>query len=370
MTSQRRILSIGAAPGGDEPLELAARHPTRQAPFQLVVDLDGQAVLAAEPRVGFMHRGDEKVLEVRDFRQALLLADRHDWLSPIASELAVALAIEDALGLVAPERATWTRTLLLECTRIATPLLLAGAAMPDPHALALHAQWTGLLESATGNRVHPMFTRIGGVAAPLSPAWLDDAGRWLVACADALPGIADRSGQRWAGLAGVGVLDPDAALGIGVTGPVLRACGVGTDRRRDEPRLAYAELEVPVPVTASAGDVPARYAVLLADAEASIALARACVQRLGELGEGPFDTRLPKAVRVPDSTVVADVEGPLGVVGVLLVSTGDKVPARIKLRTPGFASIQAMARGLSGVRREQLADAVMSYFVVAADVDR
>ena len=371
MDSRHLVASVGAAPPADLVLDLGDTHPTQQSPFQLALTVTDDVIVTATPRVGFMHRSDEKVLEVRDYRQDLLLADRHDWVAPFAAEIAAALAIESAMGLVPPERATWARTLLLELTRVAVGLRFTGAAVPDPIAAGLDRGFVDLQESLTGNRVHPMFTRIGGLAAPLPAAWLQQAEAWLHEVGVALPAIADRSAERWAPLAGVAALAADRALDLGVTGPVLRSAGIGLDLRRDAPTLAYPELgHLLTPATGVGCDVPGRYTRLLAEAEGAVGIALSCVARLRELGEGPFDVRLPKVVRVPESTSYADLEGPLGVTGVLVVGEGDKVPARLKLRTPGFALMQAMAAALPGVRLGQLADAVKSFFVVASSVDR
>jgi NADH-quinone oxidoreductase subunit D len=171
--------------------------------------------------------------------------------------------------------------------------------------------------------------------------------------------------------AGVAVLTTADALSIGVSGPVARASGVDLDLRRDAALLFYPQLEdlLKVPV-ASAGDIPSRYEILLAQLPVSIDLIAAASARLRELGEGPVNVPLPKVVRVPESTSYGEFEGPLGRSGYLLSSIGEKTPWRLKLRTPSFTNVQALARALPGTPLAALAPAVTSFFFVVGDIDR
>jgi len=370
------LLGIGTVVGLDCDAELVLdpRHPARHPGFLLQITVDADDVVtSADPQVGFMHRSAEKLFESRDLRQAMLLADRHDWLSSFTSELVTALAIEEALGMLPPERATWTRMLLAEVERIQAtiPFLAVAAGTARPSMEAMRARITSILESITGARMHPGFARIGGVGAAIAD---DDRAALRSALVD-LESQVHEWQQAVDGetvdLEGIAVLTADQAVGFGLGGPVGRASGVDLDLRRDDPYLAYADLAevVEVPVRAE-GDARARYLVLADQLPVTARLALACLDRLDELGEGPVDTPLPKVVRLPEGTTYASVEGPLGISGILLVGAGDKYPWRMKIRSASFATMQAMTTALVGVPRTDLADAVMSLPVVMGDVDR
>jgi NADH-quinone oxidoreductase subunit D len=153
------IAGIGLAPG-EIRIDLGEFHPSSQGGFQLHLTLDGEVITGVEPRIGFMHRGAEKLFEVRDYRQIMMLANRHDWYAPFSSELGVALTLESAMGIHPPERATWIRMLLAEFTRISALI----AFLPTPQTQQVRNRIADLFEFVTGNRVHPMYARIGGVA--------------------------------------------------------------------------------------------------------------------------------------------------------------------------------------------------------------
>lgn len=372
MAVRELVVAIGVARHlpHDLALDLDPLSPAGQAGLQLDVRVDGEVIVGADARIGLMHRSAEKLFEVRDYRQVLALANRHEWLSAFASELCVALTAEQALGITPPERATWARTLLAELTRITASLALIGQVERAP-ALDLRERLVHLQEVATGGRLHPMFVRIGGTAAQLDRAWLDAVDVVLDDVDTALGAMSERVLASLAPFAGVGVLTHDAAIEVAATGPVGRASGIDLDLRRDAPYAAYGELadRITVP-TASDGDVVARYRLLLEQLPVSIALMRACTDRLRTLGDGPHDVPLPKVVRVPEGTTYGQVESSLGVAGVLLVSTGEKAPWRLKLRTASFANVQALARGLIGTRLDQLGVVVPSFFFVMGDADR
>jgi NADH-quinone oxidoreductase subunit D len=369
------LIGIGAAAflPCDEALPLLEHHPVANPGFQLRITVEDGIVTAADPLVGLMHRSAEKLFESRDLRQAMALSDRHDWLSALSSEVGVALTLESALGITPPERATWIRTLLAEANRISASLaFLAPVTGPARAELeALRERFVSLQEQVTGGRVHPGFARIGGVAAPID----DDS---LVGYLDALTtlrGLVARTSdtvQAYADpLAGVASLSRDDAVDLGTSGVVARASGFDVDLRRDDPYLSYGELaDHLVVVTRTAGDVPARYAVLVDQLPVSASLVSACIDELRRLGPGPTDVTLPKVVRLPEGTFYSWIEGPLGISGCLVVGSGEKTPWRMKIRSASFATMQALGPCLVGTRYEQLSDAVMSFPIVMGDVDR
>ena len=369
------MIGIGAAGylPADDRLPLLEHHPVVNPGFQLALTVEDDLVTAARPLVGLMHRSAEKLFESRDLRQAMALADRHDWLSAFSSEVGVALTLESALGITPPERATWIRTLLAEANRISASLAflapVAGATRIELEAL--RERFTSLQEQVTGARVHPGFARIGGVAGPVDAGSLDDYLDALAVLGALHARVADAVSAYAEPLAGVARLSRDAAIDLGTSGVVARASGLDLDLRRDDPYLSYADLaDHLVVVTRDSGDLPARYAVLVDQLPVSAALMSACIERLRQLGAGPVDVTLPKVVRLPEGTFYSWIEGPLGISGCLVVGAGEKTPWRMKIRSASFATMQALGPCLVGVRYEQVADAVMSFPMVIGDVDR
>lgn len=375
-STRREVLGIGLAASlaCDGVLPLAPHHPIAHPGFTLTLEVDEEeTVRAADAEVGLMHRSAEKLLEARDYRQAMLLANRHDWLSAFCSEVTVALAAEDALGLVPPERATWTRTMLVEAQRVSAALAFLAPVAGSQRAAAddLRERFADTMEALTGARVHPGYARIGGVAHPATADVLADYQELAASATAASEPLAEAVAAYAAPFTGVARLTREQAVGWGTSGTVARASGFDLDLRRDDPALAYAQLadQLEVPFRAE-GDVPARYALLVDQVRTGSALVAACARRLVELGPGDVDVPLPKVVRLPEGTTYAWLEGPLGICGALVVSTGDRTPWRLKLRSASFASMQAMTAALAGTPRAAVAEAVMSFPVVIGDVDR
>ena len=248
--------------------------------LQLALVLDGDVVVSADPVVGFLHRGAEKLFEVRDYRQLVMLANRHDWLSAFSNELGIVLAVERMLGMQVPDRAVWLRTLLAELNRVLNHLLFLGAADPSRGAgrFAEREALQAVMEEATGGRVHFQSNRVGGLHEDVPRGWTDRVRTRAGRRAGRAAGAARRPTTGSA--TGVAVLAPAVVLAHGVSGPLARASGVDLDLRRDEPYLAYGELDVPVAVTRAAGDAAARFACVLDQVAGSLDLADACLDRL------------------------------------------------------------------------------------------
>jgi NADH-quinone oxidoreductase subunit D len=370
-TSQQVRVGVGAARylGVDIALDLGDLHPTGHAALMLDLQVAKGIIQTADPIVGFLHRSTEKLFEARDYRQILMLANRHDWLSAFHGELGVALVVEQALGLAPPERATWARTLLAEFTRITALLLLLEPIAPD--LLRWRENFVSTQQEATGNRVHPMITRIGGLARPLDMEWLNRAGALVSALQVDWSEVIAGATQAARTQRGIAVLSTADAASYGVTGPVGRASGLHLDLRIDPGYLAYPLLEpVSVDFPDAAGDAEARYLHLLSEIRVSLDLVQQCIAVVRNMGAGPVDVALPKVLRAPEGSWYLRVEGPLGSVGYLLVSTAERTPWRLKLRTPSFSHAQALVAALPGTPMDRLADALRSMFLVVGDIDR
>ncbi|RJL22565.1 NADH-quinone oxidoreductase subunit D [Bailinhaonella thermotolerans] len=363
----------------DMTLNIGPQHPSTHGVLRLRLTLDGERIRACEPIVGYMHRGAEKLFEVRDYRQILVLANRHDWLSAFANELGVVIAVERMLGMETPVRAVWARTLLAELNRVLNHLMFlgsypleVGAITPIFYAFRERETLQHVMEEISGGRMHYMFNRVGGLKEELPAGWLDRTSAAVADVRARLPYIEDlifgneifRARTR-----GVGVLGREAIMQYGVSGPIARASGVDFDLRRDEPYLAYGELDVPV-VTRQEGDCLARFECLLDQVRVSLDLADACVERLRDLPPGPINQRLPKVLKVPEGHTYAWTENPLGVNGYYLVSRGDKTPWRLKLRSASYNNIQVLRELLPGHLVADMIAILGSMFFVVGDIDK
>ncbi|WP_245880594.1 NADH-quinone oxidoreductase subunit D [Streptomyces zhaozhouensis] len=362
-------------------LNIGPQHPSTHGVLRLRLVLDGERISRAEPVVGYMHRGAEKLFEVRDYRQIVVLANRHDWLSAFANELGVVLAVERMLGMEVPERAVWLRTLLAELNRVLNHLMFLGSyplelggLTPIFYAFTEREGLQRVLEEVSGGRMHYMFNRVGGLKEDLPAGW---TGRARAAVAEARAGLPRLSelvlGNEvfQARTRGVGVLRPETARAYGVSGPIARASGVDFDLRRDEPYLAYGELADTLRVvTRTEGDCLARFEVLLDQTANALDLADACLDRLAELPPGPVNQRLPKVLKAPEGATYAWTENPLGVNGYYLVSKGEKTPHRLKLRSASFNNIQALRELLPGTLVADMVAILGSFFFVVGDIDK
>jgi NADH-quinone oxidoreductase subunit D len=377
-TTTTTTVGVGGAagPGSDLLLDIGPQHPSAHGALQVALTLDGDRIATAEPVVGFMHRGAEKLFEVRDYRQILVLTNRHDWLSAFSNELGLVLALERMMGIEVPVRAVWLRTLLAEINRVLSHLAFLGA-LPGADAPSTAADRDALqavMEELAGGRVHFMFNRIGGLKDDMPLGWRERCRGALAAVRGALPALAAyvRSPSFVAATRGVGVIGPALVGQYGLSGPVARASGSGLDLRVVEPYLAYGDLPAGVlrTVTRAEGDCLARFEVLLEQVGVSLDIAGACLDVLATLPAGPVNVRLPKVVRAPEGETYCWTENPLGINGYWLVSRGEKTPYRLKLRTASYNNVQVLREILPGARVADLVPVLTSLFFVIGDIDK
>lgn len=397
MTTER-IVGVGAGAGGfgdhergggdelateDMVLNIGPQHPATHGVLRLKLTLDGERIVGCEPIVGYMHRGVEKLFEVRDYRQIIVLANRHDWLSAFSSELGVVLAVERMLGMEVPTRATWARTLLAEMNRVLNHLMFLGsypleigAITPMFYAFRERETIQQVMEEISGGRMHFMFNRVGGLKDDLPAGWLDRASAALAAVRGRMRDIEEiilGNEIFKARTQGVGVLSPALVQAYGVSGPIARASGVDFDLRRDDPYLAYDELAsdgLLRVVTRHEGDCYSRFSMLLEQVKVSLDLADACIERLRSLPAGPINQRLPKILKAPEGATYAWTENPLGINGYYLVSRGEKTPWRMKLRSASFNNIAVLPEVLNGRVVADMVAILGSMFFVVGDIDK
>jgi len=388
LTAGSKEITVGMGAGAlettDMVLNIGPQHPATHGVLRLRLVVDGERIVSAEPIVGYMHRGAEKLFEVRDYRQIMVLANRHDWLSGFANELGVVLGVEAMLGMEVPQRATWIRTLLSELTRVMSHLVFLGsyslelgAITPVFYAFRQREELQAVLEEATGARMHLMYNQVGGLKADLPAGWLGRADAAIQAVRAQLPDLENLlAGNEiiHARAHGVGVLTPEMIAAYGVSGPIARAAGVDMDLRRDEPYLAYGELFAEGGpgrvVTRTAGDALARLQCLMEQVHVSLDLAEHCLGVLGSLPQGPVNVKLPKIVKVPEGHRYTQTENPLGFNGYYLVSRGEKTPWRLKLRSASFNNVSVLSAVLPGNLLADMVSILGSMFFVVGDVDK
>jgi NADH-quinone oxidoreductase subunit D len=382
-----RVLVGSLAPGAlptvsDEPpagtvlIDLGPDHPSHAGLIELQLWTQHGVITSAQVVVGAMHRGVEKLFEVRDYTQILMLADRHDWHAPFFGELAVALTAEQMMGLTVPERAVWLRTLLAEHTRILSHsgflTWVARRGSTDPDLARVREALRQQTAALTGNRIHPMVNRIGGLAADADAGWLQaEAGVMTEVRTTAQVLVELVGSDPVAELThGVATLDVATIAEYGVSGPAARASGVDLDLRHQQPYLAYADLaDLIDPPRSVVGDAQARLTVLAQEMITSSRLVDACLERLAGIG-GPVAAKLGKIIRLPEGEGYGAVEAPLGIAGVYLSSRGEKTPWRLKLRTPSFNNIASLESLLVGVEVDSLEATLASVGYVVGDIDK
>jgi NADH-quinone oxidoreductase subunit D len=301
----------------------------------------------------------------------MMLANRHDWVSAFSSELSIALVLEDAMGILTPERATWSRLLLAEMNRVTAGLIMLGASAPNFSHLLTHREvFLELLEQLTGSRIHPMFNRIGGIATACDPQWLDCLLSTSEGVQHALADLPRQILQEFAPLTGVGVITSEEINTYGLSGTLAWAAGVNNDLRVTAPYLAYQDVHTLVPATRNLSDIPTRFVLIAEQILARLTIMDAAIEWLKSEGAGPTSVQLPKVVRAPELTTYGAIEGPLGTMGVLLDSVGEKTPWRLKLRTPSFATIQSFESILVGLPLTALVPMLKSCAFMVGDADR
>jgi len=358
-------------------LNLGPQHPATHGTLRIVARLDGEQVVQADVVCGYMHRGYEKLTEVRTYPQITTLINRIDWLSSFANEVPFILAAEDLMEVEAPPRAQWIRTLFFELSRIANVTLFIGemgvqlgALTPVFFAFRDREYVLNLIESATGGRFHPNFDRIGGIKDDLPKGWIvetKDAMRRIRGYCDELEDLLMGNEIFEARTRGVGVIPPDVGLSYGLSGANIRASGVDWDLRRDEPSpLAWKELDWRV-WTHPDGDSFARYWVRLQETREAT---RIVDQILDGLPSGPIQAKVPRIIKVPAGEAWAHSENPLGEMGYYIVSQGGLGPIRCKIRSASFHNISIVPWLLKGVYVPDIITILASLYFILGDIDR
>jgi NADH-quinone oxidoreductase subunit D len=358
-------------------LNIGPQHPATHGTLRIVVQLDGEQVVSAEPIIGYMHRGYEKLTEVRTYPQVTTLVNRIDWLGHFANEVPFILAAEELMEVEAPPRAQWLRTIFFEMARIANITLFLGdmgvqlgALTPVFYAFRDREHVLNLMEAVTGGRFHPNYDRIGGLKEDLPKGWVDEAKGAM----DRIRTFCDQMEDLLVGNAifetrtrGIGVIPSDVALGYGLSGANLRASGIDWDLRRDgRTPLAWKEADWKV-WTHPDGDSFARYWVRLQEVREATGIID---QLLDGLPSGPIMAKVPRIIKVPAGEAWCSTENPLGEMGYYIVSKGDLGPFRCKIRSASFSNVSVMPWVLRGVYVPDVITILASLYFILGDIDR
>ncbi|MDP9342684.1 MAG: NADH-quinone oxidoreductase subunit D [Actinomycetota bacterium] len=357
-------------------LNIGPQHPSTHGVLRLVLELDGERIARAEPVIGYMHRAAEKLAEVRDARQTLVLMNRHDWLSAFNNELGWVMAVERLAGIEVPERAQWIRTMMAEWNRILNHLMFCGsfplelgAMTPMFYAFREREMIQDLMESCTGARMHHSYARVGGLKDDLPRGFVQHSAEvlaWVRKKLRDFETLILGNEIFVARTRGIGVLPPEVAVSYGASGPVLHASGVPMDPRKDEPYEKYAEVQFDIPVGRN-GDAYDRLWVLVQRMWESCKIIEQCMDRLPA---GSYRASgLPKTVKI-DGEVYVRTENPLGLMGYYLVGNGSKFPYRLKMRTASFSNVSLLPSLLEGNLLPDLIAIMGSIFFVVGDIDR
>ena len=358
-------------------LNIGPQHPATHGTLRIVVRLDGEQVIAAEPVMGYMHRGYEKLVEVRTYPQVTTLINRIDWLGSFANEVPFILAAEQLMEVEAPPRAAWIRTILFELSRLANVTLFLGdmgvqlgAITPVFFAFRDREYVLNQIEAVTGGRFHPNFDRIGGLKDDLPKGWIAETRgvmeKMRTFC-DELETLLMGNEIFEARTRGVGVIPADVALSYGLSGANLRASGVDWDMRRDNPcGLVYDHVDWKV-WTHPDGDSFARYWVRLQETREATYLVE---QLLDGLPSGPITAKVPVIIKVPAGEAYVATENPLGVMGYYVVSKGDLGPFRVKIRSASFNNISVVPWVMRGVYVPDVITILASLYFILGDIDR
>jgi NADH-quinone oxidoreductase subunit D len=358
-------------------LNLGPQHPATHGTLRLVAKLDGEQVVSADVVCGYMHRGYEKLTEVRTYPQITTLINRIDWLSHFANEVPFILAAEQLMEVEAPPRAQYIRTAFFEMARIANITLFIGemgvqlgAITPVFYAFRDREYVLNLLEAATGGRFHPNYDRIGGLKDDLPRGWVaeaHDAMRRIRSYCDELEDLLLGNEIFETRTRGVGVIPADIGLSYGLSGANIRACGVDWDLRRDSPSpLVWKDLDWRV-WTHPDGDSFARYWVRLQETREATKIVDQCLEGLPA---GPIQAKVPRIIKVPAGEAFVSTENPLGEMGYYIVSQGGLGPFRVKIRSASFNNISIVPWLLKGVYVPDIITILASLYFILGDIDR
>lgn len=382
-------------------LNFGPQHPAAHGVLRLILEMDGEVVNKADPHIGLLHRGTEKLIEHKTYLQAIPYFDRLDYVSPMCQEHAFALAVEALLECEVPRRALFIRVMFAELTRIlnhimniTTHALDVGATTPLLWLFEEREKIMEFYERVSGSRMHSNYFRPGGVAQDLPDGILDDIQVFIQQFTKRLEDVENLLNENriWKQrLVNIGVVSQKEAMDWGFSGPVLRGSGIAWDLRKSNPYDVYGEMEFDVPIGKS-GDSYDRYLVRVEEMYQSL---RIIQQTIDKIPSGPIKTDDPKIApptrvkmkesmeaminhfklytegyNVPKGQIYSCVEAPKGEFGVYLYSDGTNRPYRCRIKAPGFAHLQGLDFMARGHLMADVVNIIASLDIVFGEIDR
>ncbi len=384
-------------------LNMGPSHPATHGVLRLKIEMDGEIITHAEPDVGYLHRGDEKIAENMTYNQFIPYTDRLDYLAPLANNVHYVLAVEKLLGVEdkIPERCQYIRTICCELARISAHLLGLGAFAMDTgaftvfvHTFTEREKIYYLIEALTGARFTSSYTRVGGLARDLPEGWLTELEKFLDEVEhnfDETDQLLTRNPIFLERTQGVGVISQEDAIDYGLSGPNLRGSGVEHDLRKSNPYMIYDRFDFEIPI-GSKGDAYDRYVIRILEMRESVNIIRQCVK---DIPEGPINIDDGKIVlaskekvmthmeelihqfmlvtqgqNAPAGEVYFGAENPKGELGFYIHSLGGGTPDRLKIRAPSFVNLSILSHLLPGHMMSDVVAILGSLDFVMGECDR
>jgi NADH-quinone oxidoreductase subunit D len=390
-TNQTKNMTINFGP----------QHPAAHGVLRLVLEMDGEVITRADPHIGLLHRGTEKLIEYKTYLQAVPYFDRLDYVSPMCQEHAYALAVEKLLGCNIPRRAQFIRVMFSEITRllnhimaITTQALDVGAMTPLLWMFEEREKMMGFYEKVSGSRMHSAYIRPGGVHQDLPRGLLEEIANFIKQFPQkisAMENLLTENRIFKQRLVDIGVVSKQQALDWGFSGPMIRGSGIAWDLRKSQPYEIYGELDFDVPIGKN-GDSYDRYLIRVQEMYESIKIIEQCIAKIPEGEVVTDDKRVAPPKRadmknsmeslinhfklytegyhVPAGEVYGCVEAPKGEFGVYLISDGSNKPHRCRVRAPGFAHLQGLEFMVKGNLLADVVTVISTQDIVFGEVDR
>ncbi len=357
-------------------INMGPQHPSTHGVLRLVLRLDGETVVGSQPVVGYLHRGIEKLSESKTYVQITPLTDRLDYVASFSENLGYIGAVEKLLGIEVPQRAHYIRVVLAELQRIASHLIWLATHALDIGAMSVFLYCfrereyiLDLFESFCGARLTYHAVRIGGLLEDIPDGWTEECRKFLDLFPSRLKEYENLLSENRIWLQrtiGIGVIPPDEAINMGLSGPMLRGSGVRWDIRKAQPYAAYSDFDFEIPIGKNC-DTYDRYLIRLEEMRQS---RRIILQALDRLPDGAIRAKIPRRLKPPVGEAYHSVEGPRGEMGFYIISDGSEKPYRVKFRSPCFVNLQSLPRLIDGHLVADIVAVIGTLDVVLGCVDR
>jgi NADH-quinone oxidoreductase subunit D len=366
---------------GEMILNMGPQHPSTHGVIRFVIKSDGEVISEADPEIGYLHRGLEKIAERVNYHQYMPYTDRLDYLASMNCNIGYAMTVEKLAQIEVPERAEYIRVIMAELNRIASHLIAVGtfgmdmgAVTPFLHALRERERINDLFEMVCGARLTYNYIRIGGVSKDLPDGFIEKTREFL----DYFEPKIDQYNRLLSynkifvkRLANIAVITKEDAIQYGIVGPNLRGSGIKWDLRKDEPYSLYPKLEFDIPIgygeKGTLGDCFDRYMVRIREMKESVKIIRQC---LDQIPGGEIMTKIPRILKIKEGEVYLRTEAPRGELGFYLISDGSQYPYRLKLRTGSFSAMSIIKKISKGCMIADLVAIIGSLDIIAPEIDR